>query len=171
MGIPASTFTARIKRGVYGAGVKQGEGLFAKRLFSLEDLRLSPKPTPAVAVAPDPLPEPPSGHPEAPAPVLDESWAAKYKLGLVCDSFGNKADGSNVNYPGIGLVSALGPMEPRQPEPFSCDSHMDPGLRAKVPARDPRAQAEHADYIRSIATVRANPLHAVFQYPKRGRNG
>ena len=169
LGIPHSTFTYRIKRGVYGKGIKTGEALFAKRLFSLADLGMAPKPVPTPAEAPAPLPEPPSGHPEAPAPVLDESWAAKYKLGLVTDSFGNRFDGTNKQYPDAGLVSALGPMEPRAAEPFSCDAHMVEGMRAKIPTRDPRALDEHAEYVRQIATQRGNPLMLAFDYVRGNR--
>ena len=147
--------------------MKLGKGAFSPRLFTLADLGLAPKPVPAVAA--ETAPEVDTGHPKAEPEAFDESWAAKYKAGLVTDSFGNRFDGTNKGWPSIGVVSALGPMEAQAPEPFSCDAHMDEGIRAKIPARDPRALDDHAEYIRQIATQRGNPLMLAFNHARGKR--
>lgn len=139
LGISLSTFQRRVKKGIYGAGVKTGPLKTDEVWYSFTDIGL-PEPEPCGAdSAPEPEPEQhPESGPYQPEPCVGElsprsepepcvpsterplsdfelrqaedlAFAEAYRTGNATDSLGNTVNGSNERFPVSGQATLLGP--------------------------------------------------------------
>jgi len=65
----------------------------------------------------------------------DSQFARDYKAGLVGDSTGNLIDGTNPNFPSMGIQSLIGVPRPEPSVPLETQAHMDPALITQ-PSKD-----------------------------------
>jgi len=134
LGISPKTLGRRMASGRY-TFTRTGEGQYAEVSFTHSDLGLSeptlavvPQASVDVSTHPEPaVPstprEPLSDHDNRPATqeAIDLEFAAKWKAGLVEDSYGNRIGEAKP-------LTALGPMEPKPKKKFDCADHMDQRL-------------------------------------------
>jgi len=147
LGLSTRTFSRRVADGTYKFS-RTGEGQFAEVSFSYADLGLQEpsgdllSPHPDVRVQPqyeDAAPEACADNASAhrvPAslaelanhPDDDLSFAEAYRKGLATDTAGNTIHGDNERWPTKGLISLLGPQDPKPKVRPDTTAHMDPRL-------------------------------------------
>ena len=148
LGISTRTFSRRLADGIY-KGSRTGEGQFSEVSFSYADLGLVEPSVAKLATHPDvrvaaqyedAAPDAPVREfrtrpaPEATNPNLglhpddDLTFAEAYRKGLATDTAGNTIHGDNERWPTKGLISLLGPQDPKPKVRPDTTAHMDPRL-------------------------------------------